>query len=151
MLISAPEERRHHDSPSWRYNDYLYDFAKDTTCIQTASCTTIALAPLVQILHEHFQVKRGRLDAAIPFLHERPKDLDLTHQISAGQGAAMSMMRRPPGAPSRRRPSELKGSFNGFSPGPDAGRSSVLDLVAETKNATGRDQWAAEEAAGRER
>ena len=103
--------------------------------ISNASCTTNCLAPMVSVLHEHYDIIRGSMTTIHAYTNDQ-NILDLPHKdLRRARAAAVSMIPTSTGAakaiglviP------ELEGKLNGMAmrvPVPDG---SVTDLVAQVE------------------
>ncbi|HDP99610.1 MAG TPA: type I glyceraldehyde-3-phosphate dehydrogenase [bacterium] len=128
-------------------NDHLKDSHQ---IVSNASCTTNCLAPVVKVLNDKFGIVRGVMTTVHAYTNDQ-KILDLPHKdLRRARAAAMSIIPTTTGAakavgiviP------ELKGKLDGMAMRVPTFDGSVVDLVAELKtNTTKEDINAAMKAA----
>ena len=118
-------------------NDAAYEKGKHEV-VSVASCTTNCLAPVVQVLHQHFGIERGFMTTTHAYTNDQ-KILDLPHKdLRRARAAAVNMIPTSTGAakaiglvlP------ELAGRLDGVAmrvPVPDG---SVVDLTCMVKKST---------------
>ncbi|MBL6634450.1 MAG: type I glyceraldehyde-3-phosphate dehydrogenase [Thermoleophilia bacterium] len=122
-------------------NDDQYDPAKDDV-ISNASCTTNCLAPVAKVLDDAFGLKQGFMTTCHAYTNDQ-RILDLPHSdLRRARAAALSIIPTSTGA--ARAIGEvlphLKGKLDGMAlrvPTPDG---SVVDLVADLRDAPSKDE-----------
>ena len=122
-------------------NDDQYDPAKDDV-ISNASCTTNCLAPVAKVLDDAFGLKQGFMTTCHAYTNDQ-RILDLPHSdLRRARAAALSIIPTSTGA--ARAIGEvlphLKGKLDGTAlrvPTPDG---SVVDLVADLRDAPSKDE-----------
>ncbi|MFB3789599.1 MAG: type I glyceraldehyde-3-phosphate dehydrogenase [bacterium] len=113
-------------------NDAQYDKAKHHV-LSNASCTTNCLAPVVKVLHEKFQVKRGQMTTIHSYTNDQ-RILDFPHKdLRRARAAALNMIPTKTGAASAIGLviPELKGKLDGISVRVPTPNVSLVDLTAE--------------------
>ena len=113
-------------------NDKMYDKSKHNL-ISNASCTTNCLAPLVKVLDQNFQVKRGLMTTIHSYTNDQ-RILDLPHSdLRRARAAALSMIPTTTGAAKAVGEvlPHLKGKLNGLSIRVPTPNVSCVDLVVE--------------------
>lgn len=131
VLISAPAKG--HDGTFVRgVNFNQYDKSKHNI-VSIGSCTTNCLAPVVKVLHDNFNIKRGFMTTIHSYTNDQ-RILDQPHKdLRRARAAAMSMIPTTTGAAkaiSEVIP-DMKGRLDGVAvrvPTPDA---SLVDLIVE--------------------
>lgn len=139
VLISAPA--KNHDGTFVKgVNFDKYDPARHHI-VSIGSCTTNCLAPVVKVLHDNFNIKRGFMTTIHSYTNDQ-RILDLPHKdLRRARAACMSMIPTTTGAAkaiSEVIP-EMKGRLDGVSirvPTPDG---SLVDLVVETEKKTSKE------------
>ena len=122
-------------------NQDAYDPAKHRI-ISNASCTTNCLAPVAQVLDEHFTIKKGWMTTVHSYTNDQSL-LDLPHRdLRRARAAALSMIPTTTGAASALGDvlPRLKGKLDGFSvrvPTPDV---SLIDVTAVVERRTTTDE-----------
>jgi len=111
----------------------------DDQIVSNASCTTNCLAPIVKVLHDNFEVKRGLMTTVHAYTNDQ-RILDLAHKDPRrARAAAINVIPTTTGAakaiglviP------ELSGKLHGIAMRVPVPTGSVVDLVAELgKNVT---------------
>lgn len=117
------------------HNDYKAD---EHNIISNASCTTNCLAPVVKVLHENFNVKRGMMTTVHSYTNDQ-RILDLPHKdLRRARAAAMSIIPTTTGAAKAVTLvlPELQGKLNGFAMRVPTPNVSVVDFVAEFGTST---------------
>jgi len=118
-------------------NDEIYDPGKHRI-ISNASCTTNCLAPMVKVLHENFEVKRGFMTTCHAVTNDQ-RILDLVHKdMRRARAALLSIILTTTGAavaigeviP------ELKGKLDGVALRVPVADGSITDLVVEVGKET---------------
>ncbi len=122
-------------------NEDRYDPAQHHI-VSNASCTTNCLAPVVQVLHERFGLRRGWMTTVHSYTNDQ-KLLDLPHKdLRRARAAGISMIPTTTGAAvavGEVLP-ELKGKLDGIAIRVPTPNVSVVDLVAQVERAaTGGD------------
>lgn len=118
-------------------NDGLLDMSKHNI-ISNASCTTNCLAPMVDVLHKTFGVKKGMMTTIHSYTNDQ-RVLDLPHSdMRRARAAAINIIPTTTGAAKTvgKVIPELAGKLDGFSlrvPTPDG---SITDFVAELNRET---------------
>lgn len=140
VLISAPA-KGHDGTFVMGVNFDQYDSAKDQV-ISIGSCTTNCLAPVVKVLHDNFNIKRGFMTTIHAYTNDQ-KILDLPHKdLRRARAAALSMIPTTTGAAkaiSEVIP-DMKGRLDGVAvrvPTPDG---SLVDLVVEVEKQTTKEE-----------
>ena len=110
--------------------------------VSNASCTTNCLAPVVKVLNDEFGLERGLMTTVHAYTNDQ-KILDLPHKdLRRARAAGMSIIPTTTGAAKAvgKVIPELNGKLDGFAmrvPTPDG---SVVDLVAELKKNTSKEE-----------
>jgi glyceraldehyde 3-phosphate dehydrogenase len=130
VIISAPAT--HEDvTIVLGVNDYMYDPAKHYV-ISNASCTTNALAPVVQVLHDRFGIQKGVMTTIHSYTNDQ-NVLDFPHtDLRRARAAALNMIPTSTGAakaiglviPA------LQGKLDGYAMRVPTPNVSVVDFVA---------------------
>ncbi|MBI4429028.1 MAG: type I glyceraldehyde-3-phosphate dehydrogenase [Ignavibacteriales bacterium] len=113
-------------------NEKMYDPSKHHI-ISNASCTTNCLAPMVKVLHDNFQVKRGLMNTIHSYTNDQ-RILDLPHSdMRRARAAAVNIIPTTTGAAKTvgKVIPELAGKLDGYAlrvPTPDG---SITDFTAE--------------------
>ncbi len=118
-------------------NDSVYDAAKHDV-LSNASCTTNCLAPVVKVLHDNWQIKRGLMTTIHSYTNDQ-NILDLPHKdLRRARAAALNMIPTKTGAAAAIGlvMPELKGKLDGFAVRVPTPNVSVVDLTAELNSAT---------------
>src|SRR5712691_5325351 len=133
VIISAPAT--HEDvTIVLGVNDHMYDPAKHYV-ISNASCTTNALAPVVQVLHDRFGIQKGFMTTIHSYTNDQHV-LDFPHtDLRRARAAALNMIPTSTGAakaiglviP------DLKGKLDGYAMRVPTPNVSVVDFVAVLK------------------
>ncbi len=106
--------------------------------ISNASCTTNCLAPVIKVLHDNFQVKRGFMTTVHSYTNDQ-KILDVAHKdLRRARAAALSQIPTTTGAakaiglviP------ELKGKIDGLAIRVPTPNVSLVDFVGEVTKST---------------
>lgn len=122
-------------------NHNAYDPGKHRI-ISNASCTTNCLAPLAQVIDEHFRIKKGWMTTVHAYTNDQQL-LDFPHRdLRRARAAALSMIPTTTGAASALGEvlPRLKGKLDGFSirvPTPDV---SLVDLGVVVERHTTTDE-----------
>lgn len=136
VVISAPAT----DTPTFVYGVNHKQYQGEAV-ISNASCTTNALAPIVQVLHHHFTILNGLMTTIHSYTNDQNL-LDSKHKdLRRARAAALNMIPTSTGAakaiglviP------ELKGKLNGFAmrvPTPDV---SMIDFTCMTQKEVDKD------------
>lgn len=115
-------------------NDHSYDSEKHHV-ISNASCTTNCLAPLAQVIHEHFEIESGMMTTVHSYTNDQ-KNLDNPHKdlrraracgqsiIPTTTGAAKAIAKVLP---------DLEGKLNGLALRVPTPNVSLVDLVVDVK------------------
>lgn len=118
-------------------NHHRYDPAAHVV-VSNGSCTTNALAPLAQVLHERFGIQHGQMVTTHAYtnsqaLHDQP-----SKELRAGRAAAMSIIPHSTGAAKAigKVLPELDGRLTGFSLRVPVPVVSVVDLTVQVERAT---------------
>lgn len=101
--------------------------------ISNASCTTNCLAPVVKVLHDNFEVKKGLMTTIHSYTNDQ-RILDLPHKdLRRARAAAISMIPTTTGAAKAvtKVIPELKGRLDGMAIRVPTPNVSLVDLVAE--------------------
>ncbi len=121
-------------------NEDRYDPAQHHI-VSNASCTTNCLAPVVQVLHERFGLRRGWMTTVHSYTNDQ-KLLDLPHKdLRRARAAGVSMIPTTTGAAiavGEVLP-ELKGKLDGIAMRVPTPNVSVVDLVAQVERAATSD------------
>jgi len=140
VIISAPSKDAD-VTIALGVNQEAYDPAKHKV-ISNASCTTNCLAPVVKVVHDRWQVKRGWMTTIHAYTNDQ-RILDLPHQdLRRARAAAINQIPTTTGAaraiglviP------ELKGKLDGISMRVPVPNGSIVDLVAELERNATRDE-----------
>jgi glyceraldehyde 3-phosphate dehydrogenase len=122
-------------------NHDMYDPAKHYI-ISNASCTTNCLAPLVQVLHQCFRVRKGWMTTVHSYTNDQQL-LDLPHKdLRRARAAALSMIPTTTGAATAVGEvlPELKGRLDGIAMRVPTPNVSVVDLAALVDRKTTTDE-----------
>ncbi|HBC47736.1 MAG TPA: type I glyceraldehyde-3-phosphate dehydrogenase, partial [candidate division Zixibacteria bacterium] len=140
VIISAPA-KGHDGTFVMGVNFDQYDSSKDQV-ISIGSCTTNCLAPVVKVLHDNFNIKRGFMTTIHAYTNDQ-KILDMPHKdLRRARGAALSMIPTTTGAAkaiSEVIP-DMKGRLDGVAvrvPTPDG---SLVDLIVEVEKPTTKEE-----------
>jgi glyceraldehyde 3-phosphate dehydrogenase len=140
VIISAPA-KGHDGTFVMGVNFDQYDSAKHQV-ISIGSCTTNCLAPVVKVLHDTFNIKRGFMTTIHAYTNDQ-KILDMPHKdLRRARGAALSMIPTTTGAAkaiSEVIP-DMKGRLDGVAvrvPTPDG---SLVDLIVEVEKPTTKEE-----------
>ena len=122
-------------------NDDQYDPAKDDV-ISNASCTTNCLAPVAKVLDDAFGLKQGFMTTCHAYTNDQ-RILDLPHSdLRRARAAALSIIPTSTGA--ARAIGEvlphLKGKLDGMAMRVPTPTVSVVDLVADLRDAPSKDE-----------
>ena len=121
-------------------NEDRYDPAQHHI-VSNASCTTNCLAPVVQVLHERFGLRRGWMTTVHSYTNDQ-KLLDLPHKdLRRARAAGVSMIPTTTGAAvavGEVLP-ELKGKLDGIAIRVPTPNVSIVDLVAQVERAATAD------------
>ena len=122
-------------------NDDQYDPAKDDV-ISNASCTTNCLAPVAKVLDDAFGLKQGFMTTCHAYTNDQ-RILDLPHSdLRRARAAALSIIPTSTGA--ARAIGEvlphLKGKLDGMALRVPTPNGSVVDLVADLRDAPSKDE-----------
>src|SRR5713226_8685310 len=112
-------------------NDEKYDPTKHQI-VSNASCTTNCLAPLVKVIHQRFDVRKGWMTTIHSYTNDQQL-LDLPHKdLRRARAAALSMIPTTTGAAAAVGEvlPELKGRLDGFAMRVPTPNVSVVDLAA---------------------
>jgi len=122
-------------------NDEQYDPANHHI-ISNASCTTNCLAPLAKVIDENFGIERGLMTTIHSYTNDQ-KILDLPHKdLRRARAAAVSMIPTTTGAAkavSLVLP-QLQGKLNGMAIRVPTPAVSLVDVVFELKQETGKEE-----------
>lgn len=121
-------------------NEKMYDPQRHHI-LSNASCTTNCLAPVAQVLNEHFGIKKGLMTTVHSYTNDQ-QILDLPHRdLRRARAAGLSIIPTKTGAALAigRVIPELDGKLNGFSLRVPTPTVSVIDLVVETQQAATRE------------
>ena len=140
VIISAPA-KGHDGTFVMGVNFDQYDSNKDQV-ISIGSCTTNCLAPVVKVLHDNYNIKRGFMTTIHAYTNDQ-KILDMPHKdLRRARGAALSMIPTTTGAAkaiSEVIP-DMKGRLDGVAvrvPTPDG---SLVDLIVEVEKPTTKEE-----------
>lgn len=140
VLISAPAKG--HDGTFVRgVNFNQYDKSKHHI-VSIGSCTTNCLAPVVKVLHDNFNIKRGFMTTIHSYTNDQ-RILDLPHKdLRRARAAAMSMIPTTTGAAKAIAEviPDMKGRLDGCAvrvPTPDA---SLVDLIVELEKTVTKEE-----------
>ena len=122
-------------------NDDTYDPGRHQI-ISSASCTTNCLAPIAQVLHDQFGLRRGWMTTVHSYTSDQ-RLLDLPHNdLRRGRAAGVSLIPTTTGAAvavGEVLP-ELKGKLDGIAIRVPTPNVSVVDLVAEVERTATADE-----------
>ena len=122
-------------------NDGQFDKAKHTV-VSIGSCTTNCLAPVAQVLDQAFGIERGFMTTIHAYTNDQ-RILDLPHKdLRRARAAAMSMIPTSTGAAKAIGEvlPQLKGKLDGVSVRVPVPCGSLVDLAAEVRTATSKDE-----------
>jgi glyceraldehyde 3-phosphate dehydrogenase len=117
-------------------NDSSYD-PKKHNIVSNASCTTNCLAPVVKTLHDRFGLERGLMTTIHAYTNDQ-RILDLMHSdLRRARAAAMNIVPTSTGAAKAIAlvVPELRGKLHGMALRVPTSTVSVVDLVADFKEA----------------
>ena len=120
-------------------DDYLKD---EHQIVSNASCTTNCLAPIVKVLNDKFGLVRGVMTTVHAYTNDQ-KILDLPHSdLRRARAAAMSIIPTTTGAAKAvgKVIPELNGKLDGMAMRVPTFDGSVVDLVAELKTSTTKEE-----------
>jgi glyceraldehyde 3-phosphate dehydrogenase len=122
-------------------NDHLFDRAKHKI-FSIGSCTTNCLAPVAKVLNDTYGIERGFMTTIHAYTNDQ-NILDLPHKdLRRARAAAMNMIPTSTGAAkaiSEVIP-ELKGRLDGVAVRVPVQDGSLVDLVAQLKKPTSKDE-----------
>ncbi len=101
--------------------------------LSNASCTTNCLAPMVKVLHDNFEVKKGMMTTIHAYTNDQ-RVLDLPHKdLRRARAASQNIIPTTTGAAKAvgKVIPELKGKLDGFALRVPVPNGSVTDFVAE--------------------
>jgi len=110
--------------------------------VSNASCTTNCLAPVVKVLHERFEIKKGLMTTVHAVTNDQQL-LDMPHRdLRRGRAGTLSIIPTTTGAAKAVALvlPELKGKLNGFAMRVPTPNVSVVDLVVETGRKADREE-----------
>ncbi len=122
-------------------NEDKYDASKHHI-ISNASCTTNCLAPIVKVIHDHFQIVSGTMTTIHSYTNDQVI-LDFPHKdLRRARAAALSMIPTSTGAAKALKLviPEMAGRIDGFSMRVPTPTVSVVDLVALVEKKTTKDE-----------
>jgi glyceraldehyde 3-phosphate dehydrogenase len=122
-------------------NDNLLDMSKQNI-ISNASCTTNCLAPMVDVLHKTFTVKKGMMTTIHSYTNDQ-RLLDLPHSdMRRARAAALNIIPTTTGAAKTvgKVIPELAGKLDGFSLRVPTPTGSITDFVAELGREVTKDE-----------
>jgi glyceraldehyde 3-phosphate dehydrogenase len=122
-------------------NEDKYDASKHHI-ISNASCTTNCLAPIVKVIHDHFQIISGTMTTIHSYTNDQVI-LDFPHKdLRRARAAALSMIPTSTGAAKALKLviPEMAGKIDGFSMRVPTPNVSVVDLVALVEKKTTKDE-----------
>jgi glyceraldehyde 3-phosphate dehydrogenase len=140
VIISAPAKNED-VTVVLGVNERAYNAAQHHI-ISNASCTTNCLAPIVRVIHDHFQIISG----AMTTIHSYTNDqviLDFPHKdLRRARAAALSMIPTSTGAAKALKLviPEMAGKLDGFSMRVPTPNVSVVDLVAVVEKKTTKEE-----------
>ncbi len=121
-------------------NEQSYDRARHTV-VSIGSCTTNCLAPLAKVIHDRFGLERGFMTTIHAYTNDQ-RILDLPHKdLRRARAAAMSLIPTSTGAAKAIGEvlPELKGKLDGVSVRAPVPNGSLVDLVAQTRQRTSKE------------
>ena len=134
VLISAPAKKPDVTIvPGVNENE----LKKEHKIISLGSCTTNCLAPIAKVLNDSFVIKKGFMTTVHAYTNDQ-KILDVPHhKLRRGRAAALSIIPTTSGATKSvvEVIPELKGKLDGLAMRVPVACGSVVDFVAEVKNA----------------
>ncbi len=133
VLISAPA-RNEDITIVLGVNEEKYDRTKHNI-ISNASCTTNAIAPVVNVLHQNFGITKGLMTTVHAYTNDQ-RILDTVHRdLRRARAAAMNIIPTTTGAASLVGTliPDLKGKVHGLSLRVPVPTVSVIDFVADLK------------------
>jgi glyceraldehyde 3-phosphate dehydrogenase len=122
-------------------NDEKYDASKHHI-ISNASCTTNCLAPVAKVLHEKFGIEKAVMTTIHSYTNDQ-RTLDLPHSdLRRARAAALNMIPTKTGAAAAIGlvMPDLNGKCDGYSVRVPTPNVSVVDLVAEVKRDTTKEE-----------
>ena len=122
-------------------NDDKYDPASHHI-ISNASCTTNCLAPVVKVLHDKLNIKKGLMTTIHSYTNDQ-RILDFPHKdLRRARAAAVNMIPTSTGAAKAIGlvVPELKGKLDGYSVRVPTPNVSVVDFVADVETPTSVDE-----------
>ena len=135
VIISAPAKD---DAKTIVYNVNDEILNSDDTVISCASCTTNCLAPVLNLLHQHYGVEKGFMSTVHAMTNDQ-ETLDIPHkkgiQSRRGRAASLNIIPTSTGAASQigKVIPELNGLLDGVAFRVPVGDGSLLDLTVELK------------------
>lgn len=137
VLITAPGKGSDIGTYVMGVNDNEYEHNKYNV-LSNASCTTNCLAPVVKVLHEHFNIIKGTMTTTHSYTGDQ-RLLDASHRdVRRARAAAMNIVPTTTGAAKAVAlviPA-MKGKLNGIALRVPTPNVSVVDLVAQVEKRT---------------
>lgn len=137
VLITAPGKGSDIGTYVMGVNDNDYEHDKYNV-LSNASCTTNCLAPVVKVLHEHFNIIKGTMTTTHSYTGDQ-RLLDASHRdVRRARAAAMNIVPTTTGAAKAVAlviPA-MKGKLNGIALRVPTPNVSVVDLVAQVEKRT---------------
>lgn len=141
VIISAPSKSEDVNTFVLGVNQEKYDSEKNQI-ISCASCTTNALAPIVKVVDDHFEIEK----ALMTTIHSYTSDqrlVDAPHKdLRRARAANLSLIPTTTGATKAvvKTLPHLKGKLDGIAIRVPTPIVSLVDLIAKTKKKTSKDE-----------
>ena len=137
VIISAPAKQPEIPGFVLGVNADRYDAKKDHI-MDMGSCTTNCLAPIVKVLNDNFQIKKGFMTTVHSYTNDQ-RILDLPHKdLRRARAAALNIIPTSTGAAKAigKIIPELEGKLDGIALRVPTPTVSVLDLIVEVEKST---------------
>ncbi len=137
VLITAPGKGGNIGTYVMGVNHEDYSHDKENV-VSNASCTTNCLAPVVKVLHEHFNIIKGTMTTTHSYTGDQ-RILDASHRdLRRARAAAVNIVPTSTGAAKAVALviPDLKGKLNGIAMRVPTPNVSVVDLVAQVEKNT---------------
>ena len=141
VIISAPSKSPEISTFVLGVNEEKYN-QKEDDIISNASCTTNCLAPVVDVLHQNFEIEEGFMTTIHSYTSDQ-RILDAPHKdLRRARAAAVSIIPTTTGAAKTvtKVIPELEGKLDGIALRVPTPTVSVVDFVARVKKQTTREE-----------
>jgi glyceraldehyde 3-phosphate dehydrogenase len=142
VIISAPAKD---DTKTIVYNVNNEILNSEDKIISCASCTTNCLAPVINLLHKNYKIKKGYMSTVHAMTNDQ-ETLDIPHkkgiESRRGRAASLNIIPTSTGAASQigKIIPELNGMLDGSAFRVPVGDGSLLDLTVEIEKNTSKEE-----------